>query len=43
MTIGGVFRGIDVDPSRIARRLETRYLDEQARDLDDALERCARA
>ena len=40
---GGVFLGIDVDPSRIARRLETRYLDEQARDLDDALARCRRA
>jgi urocanate hydratase len=40
---GGVFLGIDVDPTRIARRLDTRYLDEQARDLDDALARCARA
>ncbi|MGZ3439397.1 MAG: urocanate hydratase [Polyangia bacterium] len=40
---GGVFLGIDVDPSRIQRRLETRYLDEQARDLDDALARCERA
>jgi urocanate hydratase len=40
---GGVFLGIDVDPTRIQRRIETRYLDEQARDLDDALERCARA
>jgi len=40
---GGVFLGIDVDPTRIARRLETRYLDEQARDLDDALARCDRA
>jgi urocanate hydratase len=39
----GVFLGIDVDPSRIRRRLETRYLDEQARDLDDALARCERA
>jgi urocanate hydratase len=39
----GVFLGIDVDPSRIRRRLETRYLDEEARDLDDALARCARA
>jgi urocanate hydratase len=37
---GGVFLGIDVDPARIRRRLETRYLDEQARDLDDALARC---
>ena len=40
---GGVFLGIDVDPSRIQRRLETRYLDEVARDLDDALARCDRA
>jgi len=40
---GGVFLGIDVDPTRIQRRLETRYLDEQARDLDDALARCERA
>ncbi|HXU72157.1 MAG TPA: urocanate hydratase [Polyangia bacterium] len=40
---GGVFLGIDVDPTRIKRRLETRYLDEQARDLDDALARCERA
>jgi urocanate hydratase len=39
----GVFLGIDVDPTRIRRRLETRYLDEQARDLDDALARCQRA
>jgi urocanate hydratase len=39
----GVFLGIDVDPTRIARRLETRYLDEQARDLDDALARCENA
>jgi urocanate hydratase len=36
---GGVFLGIDVDPSRIKRRLETGYLDEKARDLDDALRR----
>ena len=35
---GGVFLGVDVDPTRIQRRLETRYLDEQARDLDDALD-----
>jgi urocanate hydratase len=37
---GGVFLGIDVDPGRIRRRLETRYLDEVADDLDDALRRC---
>jgi urocanate hydratase len=39
----GVFLGIEVDPSRIQRRIENRYLDEQARDLDDALARCERA
>jgi urocanate hydratase len=36
---GGVFLGIDVDPSRIQRRIETRYLDEVADDLDQALAR----
>jgi urocanate hydratase len=30
---------IECDPQRIARRIETRYLDEQAASLDDALER----
>ena len=35
----GVALCVDVDPSRIIRRLETRYLDEQADDLDDALVR----
>jgi urocanate hydratase len=40
---GGVFLGIDVDPTRIKRRLETRYLDVQARDLDEALALCDRA
>jgi len=30
---------IEVDPSRIARRLETRYLDEATESLDDALAR----
>ncbi|HLU67700.1 MAG TPA: urocanate hydratase [Kofleriaceae bacterium] len=36
---GGVFLGVDVDPDRIRRRLETRYLDELAPDLDTALAR----
>jgi urocanate hydratase len=36
---GGVFVGVEVDPARIRRRLETRYLDEVADDLDDALRR----
>ncbi len=34
---------IEVDPHRIDRRLETRYLDERADDLDDAIARCERA
>ena len=34
---GGVFLGIEIDPSRVQRRLETRYLDEVAPDLDTAL------
>ncbi len=34
---GGVSICIEVDPTRIQRRLDTRYLDEVARDLDDAL------
>ena len=36
---GGVFLGIDVDGSRIKRRLETGYLDEEARTLDEAIAR----
>src|SRR5205823_12384597 len=34
---------VEVDPHRIARRLETRYLDELAADLDDAVKRVRRA
>ena len=34
---GGVALCVDVDPERIARRLELRYLDERADDLDHAL------
>src|SRR6185437_5192219 len=30
---------VEVDPSRIEKRLATRYVDAQARDLDDALDR----
>src|SRR5690606_9524251 len=33
----------EVDPSRIAKRLETRYVDERADDLDQALARIERA
>ena len=34
---GGVFLGVDVDPARIQKRLQTRYLDEVAPSLDAAL------
>jgi urocanate hydratase len=34
---GGVFLGVDVDPERIRRRVETRYCDVMTADLDDAL------
>jgi urocanate hydratase len=40
---GAAFLGIEVDPHRIQRRLETKYLDEVANDLDDALRRIERA
>jgi len=36
---GGVALCLDVDPARIAKRLETRYLDEQADSLEDGLRR----
>ena len=39
----GVALCIEVDPERIQRRLETRYLDERADDLDDAINRCIAA
>ena len=38
---GGVFLGVEIDPSRVQRRLDTRYLDELAPDLDTALGRVA--
>lgn len=41
--LGAAFLGIEVDPERIQRRLETKYLDEVASDLDDALSRIERA
>ncbi|MDQ3368225.1 MAG: urocanate hydratase [Myxococcota bacterium] len=37
---GAVYLGVEIDPSRVQRRLETRYLDEVAPDLDTALARC---
>jgi urocanate hydratase len=39
----GVALCVEVDPARIERRLDTRYLDERAADLDDAIARCERA
>jgi urocanate hydratase len=38
----GVCLAVEVDPARIQRRLDTRYLDEMTIDLDDALARAAR-
>ncbi len=35
---GGVFLGVDVDAHRIERRIQSRYLDVVAKDLDHALE-----
>jgi urocanate hydratase len=40
---GGVAIVVEVDPHRIERRLETRYLDHVADDLDDALARAEAA
>jgi len=40
---GGVCLIIDVDAARLRRRVEHRYLDELADDLDDAIARCERA
>jgi urocanate hydratase len=39
----GVALCVEVDPERIERRLATRYLDELADDLDDAIARCRAA
>src|SRR5436190_20216848 len=39
----GVALCVEVDGGRIHRRLETRYLDEEASDLDDAVARCRAA
>ena len=39
----GIALCIEVDPERIARRIETRYLDEVADDLDDAINRAVAA
>ena len=40
---GAAILCIEVDPARIQRRIETRYLDEAAESLDDALGRVRRA
>ncbi len=40
---GGVSLCIEIDASRIQRRLDTRYLDEVATSLDDAIARATRA
>lgn len=40
---GGVCLIVDVDAARLHRRVEHRYLDEVANDLDDALARCMAA
>jgi urocanate hydratase len=40
---GGVALCVEVDPWRVQRRLETRYLDEVADSMDDAVARCMRA
>jgi urocanate hydratase len=40
---GGVALCVEVDPEHIRRRLDTRYLDEQADDLEDAVARCTAA
>jgi urocanate hydratase len=39
----GVCLAVEVDPGRIRRRLETRYLDVMCEDVDDALERAQTA
>ena len=39
----GVALCVEIDPERIRRRLETRYLDEEAQDLADAIARCEEA
>src|SRR5204862_5149804 len=36
---GGIALVVEVDPARIQRRLATRYVDERARTLDEALVR----
>ena len=40
---GGVALCVEVDASHLRRRIETRYLDEEAADLEDAIARCRAA
>ncbi|HEY5336166.1 MAG TPA: urocanate hydratase, partial [Mycobacteriales bacterium] len=40
---GGVCLVVDIDPARLHRRVEHRYLDEVADDLDDAVSKCLSA
>jgi urocanate hydratase len=40
---GGVVICVECDPSRIARRIEHGYLDEQANDIDDAIQKAVAA
>ncbi len=40
---GGIALCVEVDPHRIERRLQTRYLDELTSSLDDAVRRCLEA
>jgi urocanate hydratase len=40
---GAVFLGVEVDAARAQRRVQTRYLDAVALDIDDALEQAGRA
>ena len=40
---GAVFLGVEVDPARAQRRLDTRYVDAIAKDLDEAIAWCAAA
>src|SRR4051812_14185466 len=39
----GVALCVDVDPARMQRRIDSRYLDEVALDVDDAITRCTAA
>ena len=40
---GASFLGVDVDPERIKKRLETKYIDRMTYDFDEAIEWCLKA